>query len=338
MRTSPRISSIDAFRAWAVIGIIVLHIFDPPPDLYGLRVMVALPLRTAVPFFFAVSGFLYARGLRGGRSPAVQFKRTMTRLVPLYLVWCVVYFINPPFGAILEQGVLAVYHARFVEALQNWERILLVGPAFHLWFFNALISAVVLFHLLGAYRRLRFALVVAIGLYTVGVLGGPYAQLPIGLHLPVHTRHFVFFSFLPFVLGFALHEYETRSVAVGTGLAIWSAGMIGMAGETWLLDKLGAAAPHAVEYTFSTVLMGVGVLWMARSRSRALTSAPLASLGRLAPGLYASHILIALRLHWIEDFFDPRVWMVVAPVLTFVGALAVTWVLSKWSFTRRWVT
>ena len=308
-----RLLGIDSMRFIACVAVIMLHCF---PATGPVKTIVDQAARFAVPFFFITSGYFLAAKLMKQDTPKA-YLQYVKKILILYLAWSAIYFLDPP----LRGNLLMVYQYRLYEFIQQpWEEIWFVGISGHFWFFISLMLTVLTF-MLFRLSRLSYFLLLAGGLYLVGVLAKAYQLTPIGLDLGINTRNFIFFSSLPFALGVMM---RTRSWKVRPSAALLITG-VGVAlhfTEAWFLRTYYATDMQ--DYGFSTVLMGVGAFLLAKQGFSSLETHRLAQLGKLTLGVYAVHILVAQRLHLL--YVEPLVpyWMVVWPVLVLVLSLLFT--------------
>ncbi len=109
---------------------------------YGIQNYVA---RIAVPFYFAAAGFFLFRKIDLNKFDVSVTKNYILRLLRLLGVWTVLLF---------------------------------VGRTGHLWYMSGLVVAVgLLTILLNKYASLKSMIIIAVLLYTVGLLGDPYLGL-----------------------------------------------------------------------------------------------------------------------------------------------------------------
>ena len=304
---------IDSMRFVACVAVILLHCF---PTTGLLKTLVDQTARFAVPFFFITSGHFLAAKLQRSDTPRVYLSY-MQKIVGLYLAWSLIYFLDPPLRG--NWGV--VYQGRWEAFVQQpWEELWFVGISGHFWFFISLTLTVLVFMVFRLRYRFAF-LVVAAGLYLVGVLGGAYTSTPVGLDLGINTRNFIFFSALPFAVGVILRTQSLR-FTMREALLITLVGWVGHFGEAGLLQTFFAT--ELQDYGFSTVLMGIGVFLLAQQDIAALTTDRLAQLGKLTLGVYAIHILVAQRLHVLYVAPLTEAWFVVWPLLVLAFSLLLT--------------
>ena len=160
--------------------------------------------RIAVPFFFTASGFLFFR--KGGLYSA-------------------------------EPDRLKGYCFKLLRLAGLWYIILLTTKTVHLWYFGAVITAVIILYLLTKKKiKLKYIIFIAAVLYCIGLLGDAYygvfehlkAFTPIKLlsllyeNIVGGTRNGVFFGFLFVLLGalFAHKKIKLNKFIAAAGLIV----------------------------------------------------------------------------------------------------------------------
>lgn len=333
-----RIKGIDAMRAFAAFAIVLIHVFPIPTDSdIRIKILVQQTARFAVPFFFVTAGFFYAQRIQTGLLPIFALKKSFNRILPIFLFWSFIFFINPHVKRIHEQGLVAAYFGKFVELISNVEKLIFVGPGFHLWFFISLMYTVIVFHLLSGYKKNYLVIMLAFFLYVFGVMGGSYAKSAIGLAVPINTRNFIFFSMLPFTIGYYLYGTEGIWRNCYFGIFLWATGSILHFFEIFMLNRFDGISIRSIDYVFSTVLMGVGAFIVGRSNPPFFGWKPLVKLGLLSVGIYAIHPLFSGRLNLVENLCNGRKWMVIAPLSIFLISGCSAYLMSKISHLRKFV-
>jgi len=116
--TVNRNNSIDNIRLLAIFGIIVMHCF---PFFFtsftgskSLAIAINQLTRFGVPCFFTLSGFLYTKRVASIGAPAA-LKKTASRLIMLYFVWCIFYILPYNIMLISEKAPLGKFSARRLQ-------------------------------------------------------------------------------------------------------------------------------------------------------------------------------------------------------------------------------
>ena len=204
--------------------------------------------RIAVPFFFVSSGFLLFRKASYERFNYDRSKNYIIRMLRLYVIWTIIYF---PFVFRSffydEKG--------FIYAVLSYVRNLFFTGSFtHLWYFPALIFAVILisFSLYIGVKPYGI-LSVAFAFYILGLL----AQSWYGLILPIHesmpsiwnllkatqliivtTRDGLFEAFFFVSMGMYFAFFEVK-MSIKNALLLFVFSMILMGAEVFFLQYIG---------------------------------------------------------------------------------------------------
>lgn len=145
------------WRSWGEIGFFIGNVF----------------VRIAVPFFFAVSGYFYIKGLESGKK---VFWKQIKHLLIIYTLWTLIHYVceliyYKPFGNIVSFTV------------DRMIAFVFVGSTGHFWFFPAIIIATCLVTLFYKAKISKALLPVSIVLYAIGCLGCSYFGL--GVKIPL---------------------------------------------------------------------------------------------------------------------------------------------------------
>lgn len=155
----------------------------------------------AVPFFFMASAFLCFRGLNEESfvektlTAAVRVRKTISRLLKLYLIWTVLYLPVTVFGSVIRGDCLAYALAVFVRGT------LFIGENYYSWPLWYLLASAVGFALvyicLRCGVRSRYIALLSFALLSVGfvitfVQG--WEDAPTALSIPVKIYGTVFGS------------------------------------------------------------------------------------------------------------------------------------------------
>lgn len=334
-----RNNSIESLRFIAAFAVICIHYFYAKDK--QLTLIVNQWARFAVPFFFVVSGYFLAEKLKKNDTPQI-YLQFIKRLLILYFVWQIIYFLNPNHhGEIYIRGLVKAYNSKLRGVTDHgWWYTLTAGWAQHLWFFFSLAQTALVFLL---FRLKRIYLFVILGgiLYFIGALTKAYAKTTIGIPVTLvglpkdfNTNNLIFFSALPFALGALFSAKNIRIGLIGSFIIL----IIGYGlhyTEVWYLGTI--KLHQRIDYGFSTFLVGLGVFLVGLNRFKPLEFKNLANLGKYSLGIYAMHVLIATYVN--ESFMNvlsdsailkyKEIRYIVVPVVTLFVCTLVTWGLSK---------
>jgi surface polysaccharide O-acyltransferase-like enzyme len=345
-----RVSRIDAFRLFCMIGIIFAHAYFFGGAAHESRlerlaeVVGTQGVRFTMPFFFATAAYFYFPKIR--RLPVDDFsaaKAYSRRLLEIFVFWSAFYGIEQPLVAkdrFLELHGLGDCARAIGDYWASLARdpltLLFEGTAPHLWFLSALLASLWLFTILRRYGVSDVQFVaVASCLYIVGVLGGFYAKTPIGLNLHFETRDGPFFGALFFGIGaWFARRREVPSwswtfillvILVGVGLS---------AGELGFLHREYGFNMRDADYVFGTAPYGIGMMLAAYKPGETALERFMGRLGRSTLGIYVSHMFFVDLLRPLRVFLPALVWPVLLTGLVLVASLCFTWALEKTPLNR----
>ena len=255
--------------------------------------------RTAVPFFFLLTGyFAYNRFLKEGRRPSVFFK-TALRYFAMYLFWIVLYL-----GLIIRESYVGKGYAPSAYAAWFFQELFLNSPLTVFWFLRASAYGLALLGVFFLWKQAKplYLLPLALTLFVIGAFGDSYYGF-LGSSLKdayasyakifYCTRNMAFFG-LPFlVIGCLVRDCEGKIPSSKKALVILSsfagAGLILVFLESYLLFRF--SAPKDCNFLFSLLLFEPFLLLVLLKIGRPLKSRAAPYLGDVASLLYFTHIL-----------------------------------------------
>ncbi|HYE17820.1 MAG TPA: acyltransferase [Tepidisphaeraceae bacterium] len=249
--------NLDALRILAMFVIIVTHVTQPFVDdhadarpygaLYNSVFSVNVALRFGVPCFLMISFFIYWHQLYDkGRSWGELLARRLSRLVPAFLVWSLIYFAlhkllaavpayNPITG--VTESLNSIDKGPLQDRLNYkdwrvWREILLFGRAHeHLYFLPMIIWSLLLIPVLRVlWKRPAVAWTFIGGMlvaWTVIAYGSSFAMHPKVNHAAylggIVSKNFIALPMLIFpLLGFmCAGQIQWRKFITHTPTALW---------------------------------------------------------------------------------------------------------------------
>ncbi len=213
MQKRKNLFGIDSFRIIAALLVVAIHTsplqsFSADADFFLTRVLA----RIAVPFFFMVTGhFILPDAVSGGGVPTERIGNYLKKIFLYYGAAVLIYL---PIGdyAGLYEGL----------SLTGMIRMLLVdGTFYHLWYFPALITGVLIVCLLSRFLKTKGIFAVCGVLYIIGLFGDSYfgliKEVPVlsnlyefGFRISSYTRNGLFYAPLFLVLGAAAAKRTSR--------------------------------------------------------------------------------------------------------------------------------
>lgn len=198
---------LDRFRLVAALLVIAIHTsplasFSGEGDFFFTRVLA----RIAVPFFLMVTGFFFP-------SDPGQLWKSLKKLCLLYG------------GSILLYLPLGLYagHYRALYFTDALRMLLFDGSFYHLWYFPAAITGMLLVFALKRVLKLRWVCVISVVLYVIGLFGDSYFGLAEKLppvkaayegmfRLFSYTRNGIFMAPVFLVLGIMIQKYGRKKL------------------------------------------------------------------------------------------------------------------------------
>jgi surface polysaccharide O-acyltransferase-like enzyme len=221
-----RVLAIDTARFLAIFAVICVHtrpfgsdhLPGYSPHWHLLYSVISIGSRSAVPFFFCISGYFWGRRVRSGTSAKAISVKMLERLTAVFLLWIAVYFLLNNLLLIAQPWVpmeLGADATQRISIMWHPLRMLHGGAAEPLWFLPALFCAVALKWLFVTYGRSDILIAFALALYVIGVSARAYSHSSIGLNLSLLGRHIdtrdgPFFGALFFVTGYLISKHLPR--------------------------------------------------------------------------------------------------------------------------------
>jgi surface polysaccharide O-acyltransferase-like enzyme len=306
-----RNQSVDMFRFFAALGVVLLHVQYPdvPKEIaIGIRLMS----RWAIPFFFIVSGYFLAasrsKTIRLNVQPAVE------RLIWVFLFWSLVY----AFVVTGQHGINTSIQRIFSPSFFNF------GNFVHLWFLPSLIFGYLIIAFCYNFNLKGLPAILSLIAILSALLSGAYAGIGAGKSLDFNTaRNWLSIPFL--YIGFLLYEKGCPPWWVSLILTIFGAGLQVFEAR-FLYDKFGSS-PYQHEFLIGTIPFGIGMAGLALSDLRFLKYSLFNHWGRnYSLGIYLSHPLIAIILLQMMGLFQPNlltnpIWQLSFPFMVIAISL-----------------
>ncbi|MBY0472081.1 acyltransferase [bacterium] len=306
-------SGVEFFRVVAAFAVVCIHsapfVNYPSDTLYPLTNHLT---RFAVPFFFTLSGYFFGVTLKKGKSVEALFWKYFKRLVLLFLVWSVFYFLIP------HAGIREKLRLRPIDTL-------LEGGTTHLWYFTALISALAGLFLSLKRKRFDVFLAVSILFFAAALWIHPYSVTHGAISLPFNLRNGPFFSSIFVAVGYWLSQ-QKRLPSLKVGYAVAALGWLCQELEIWAIWKHWRG-DSLQDFTLGTLGFGVGMAVVALQTRLPSALKGVASFGKYTLGIYLVHFSL---LGVIAPLFSARVnptsllWQFTYPLAVFLSALGVT--------------
>lgn len=339
-----RIQSVDVCRLIAIFAVILIHTlpFSPPkPEINGrfgeLGWAINQATRFAVPFFFIVAGYFWALKQRTSADPDADSWAMGRRIALLFVVWSLIYLLPFDIQAMRQHGLLGpakMFYWNVVNWLADPVELVLQGSKLHLWFLPALLSALAVCAF--AMRRgwHRGLAIVAVLMFTAGLLSKAYSQTALGFHLPFDARNGPFMATMLFGIGVFLSRRTAAPGWLLSGSALFAAGMAIQVAELYWLSQLYGTAPYQ-DFTFGTCLMGIGFAMAALSNHRWLQSRRFGGIGQYTLGIYAVHMVFVDLLRGVRTVLVSPLWELAYPMIVLALSVAAVLLMARSPILRR---
>lgn len=230
--------AIDLMRFIAAIFVVFIHtypLFDFSPT--ANYFIVGVIGRLAVPFFFIVSGYFFAKNLASQATIINKqnyVRKYIKRLSKIYIIWTLIYL---PLQAI-------IWYLKDVS-LEFWklyfQELIFEGSYYTLWFIPALIFACIFSNFLFAIMKSKTVLISTFLLYIFGTLLQSYADVfPFTANFTDYysvfltTRNGLFFGSLFVSIGIYLAKEEPKQRPICNQILFFLS-FIGLTIEAYLL-------------------------------------------------------------------------------------------------------
>lgn len=300
-----------------------------------------------VPFFFVLSGFLFARSTQGKDDAKIagQCGKSAGRASTLWLAWSALYLLDGPLNALMHadlQGVVQYHQGKFSS---TWPSVLWIGPSYHLWFLASLLMAWLLLSLVekampGCLRKLvnsRSATPLLLTASLAAAVGFAASQMePLPASAAAQAAEvLVFHAALPltFVLmGAALWQHRARLAQPAVIAGLFCVGAVVMWGE--LASGLGLHGPGPRSLGAGGLLLAIAALSLGL---RLPITQPLAAAWNVSAGVYCVHMIVVSRMG--KFFAGMEHWSasLLLAVAAFAVSLLISLVLARFSLTSRLV-
>lgn len=206
----------------------------------------------------------------------------------------------------------------------------------HLWFLVSLAMALTLLFLFIKIGYENKFLYVAVPLFIIQLLAGPYAITPLGIHLGTASYYGPFVSSLFVGIGALIATKNLRPSLSFAGRLIL-AGLIILFAERFLLFFFFGWVDRGTGYILGTVIFSIGLLLLALAAPSLGYRTGLARLGKYALGIYVVHVIFlpyGQKLHEIL----PKPIGEVSPLAVLAASLMLTIVIFRLPYLCKIVT
>lgn len=333
---------IEFVRVVAIFAVVVIHAY---PSWTEAGAFVGQVARFAVPFFFIVAGYFFQLKLaRLSDGQLTYVWQYLWRIGLIYLTWHFVYSVWPIFsvenwGQIHQAGFYSAIKAGLLDITQSAQGHLAYflfagGRGFHLWFLPSLAMGISLLFIANWCRCFAVGCVVALALFVVALLVGPYKVTSVGLDYSFNPRNGPFFSSIFVFLGAILAKrWFNASFLMGTVLIF--VGLIIHMAEVYWLEYNYSVPVSKQDFVVGTIFYGLGVFILAIKWQPEGQFKTISQLGRCTLGIYVVHVLVLYSLNLLPDITAKEPFFRV--LYTFIVSLIIVIYLKKIPYLNRLV-
>lgn len=325
-----------------MIAVISIHIhpFESIRDnleYHYLGILINQGARFAVPFFFVISGFFFAKKVKSVGSVYEIAARSLKRLAMVWLFFSIIYILPYNIFSVFDYGVygpVKIIYWHVLNIIKNPVTFIFEGSSGHLWFLVSLANAVLISALFLRYWRhqpLIPLIIVSVALYVFGLLAKAYSETSIGININFNTRDGPFFSTIYFVLGYAMSEFEFAPKHFIYGLLIAVFGYSIHFCEIYYLFTTYNVSPTSHDYVVGTLFEGIGASLMALSNHPLLNIKGLSNIGKYTLGIYGIHIAFVEMLMQFDKQFTSPAWQIGNIFIVLLLSVIFTISLSKFA-------
>ncbi len=326
--------SVDVLRIICIFAVICIHTeasFRQSNNDMAYIFIHYLP-RFAVPVFFIIAGFFWARSMERDFSK-MYFRAYLKKIVILFSSWTIIYRL------VIYISRIFLGQRRSAASVDSILNLPFVGYN-HLWFLVSLALGLIILYCFVKTKQEKYIFLFSVSLYAIALLGKDYSLTPLGLYrFPefFNTRHGPFVSCLFLAIGWNIFK-SNRRVTFLSAFSLVILGFFTSFLEIYCLKKFDSLSSTHPEFLIGTVPLASGFFLMALARSTLGRNCWLEYVGKNIVGVYVVHDLVVLVISRCSRQIDSVVWHIVFPCLVFLLSLLIVFLLNKFQFTSWLVT
>ncbi|RWX57088.1 acyltransferase family protein [Photobacterium chitinilyticum] len=311
-----RVYAFDSLKVLAIMAIFVIHY--PIFYAYGGEVENSIHLslnilaRFAVPFFFAVAGYLYYfQSINNCRSYTTRY---LTKLSRMYISWTMIYLLIT--GMVYQSWYPVTFSAPFFYATFYHGNL---GSEI-MWFMPALIIAVLLQFVAKKFNLSSALFAIACALHLIGLSGQSYQPLvPFEIFNPetntffINSRDPLFFGLFYVTLGYQLARVNAVSLIKRFPWPVYLVGVILFSGLSiaegiWLVKGYGGIV---ADYYLMTIPVTLSFMALALTLPTVTKPSIFAKTGEHSGEIYLNHGVLniaVMSVFWhMGVYSDPKI-------------------------------
>ncbi len=354
-----RIASIETFRVIAIFFVICIHanlffsFIDTSPYYKLLYYGIKNLSRFAVPFFFIVAGYFFAKQINKNKLVHKLLLTYLKRLFIIFFSWSVIYGLIPsniPLKTIIASGLnydfITLLKSAPLAALNKLQTqpidFFWQGTMWPLWFLMGLMIGLIILIFFILIKKDKYIIPFAAILYLFNLLidRNAYLYTPIGIHLPFFVVQIVsplFFSLFFIAVGWWFSK-QKKLPSMQLALIFLVGGFAFQEIENFLLGYYFKPTYRFMGLA-GTVPFAAGVFLLCMARPNIGKNTFLPKIATLTLGIYVSHMLIIPYVRAFPLLFEnfpinEIIWQILFPVLVFIFSALFVYFLRKFRITR----
>lgn len=344
---SGRIYAVDAFRVISIFAVIVIHTIPFESNIttigqqFDMATVANQLARFAVPFFFIISGYFWAKKIKKYDSLSQPTLSTVKRMLFLFFAWSLVYLIPWDLSFSFKDGLgnfIREIYWNLLAVSRDIPTLLMRGTESHLWFLMSLVCCLGISTLFVHLKRIKVLSFLALLFYLLAILGKPYSETPIGFHSEFNLRYGPFFALIYFVTGIGLANKSYKGNWLILGVLLLVIGLIMHFAELYFLNRIWGVS-MLQDYVFGTYFFGTGIALISLSNIKTPFFLRPNSVGQLVLGIYLSHFIFVDLLSPINLLYKGKLfWSFTYPLTVFFLSYFATLLLSKNTVSKHFVS
>ncbi len=342
-----RIPGVDIFRIIAIVAVIIAHATASPTVVNGHIADWSSPylianqvIRFTVPYFITISGYFWGKKIVGGADVLQSFLGFLKRILIIYLAWSLVYLLPYDVYQDLNCGIagsLKIFYFNAIDLTKRPLHAMFFGTMYHLYFLPALMTSATICACFVKMRRIGTLIVFSAMLYIVGLLNGAYAHTPMGIHLPLGTRSWLFEGpgFFTFFGGAAFFAsgYILSTMAPNRSWLWKGCGFLILGYMVHFIELYFLITKHDINYSpdclFGTYFMGIGCALIALSNALMPRAHCFSTFGSLTLGVYGMHLIYFNNLDHARPLYPAGLWYPFVIVAVYLLSVSTAYLMAK---------
>ncbi|MCJ8007983.1 acyltransferase [Lederbergia wuyishanensis] len=320
-----RNTTLDLIKFFAIVGVVIIH----TKPFYGNEIGIILNSisRSAVPFFFIVSGYLFTKKFNKDIS---RYGKQIVKLSKLYLSWYMVYMVYDIYMLVTRNTDKTMFENIYQYAHDNLNVINIIYYAsgtsgYQLWYLPTLILSIIILTVFLSVNRLTHLLIGSLILHLFGIIGESYTFI---FEFWFQIREVMFFGLFYTTLGAFIAKKEKTFYTFLKAKHYLKLSLvfllIQVVERSILISKFGESISD--DYVFSTIFSSLFLFLFALLSPGIGKNSILTKVGENAVGIFVIHILV-MRIgdsifKDIEDIVGYITWnLLYTPIIVIISYL-----------------